>query len=110
MTEPVMKMHASVTVAAMGYNPGLNPSVFFDAETEGKTFEGPSPESVLRQASEWLREQAAEVNDEPAETHSEETLFKVARALRSLDMTDEFITDAISAMQNAGILFRERLG
>lgn len=40
-------------------------------------------------------------------THSEETLMKVRRALgRTLD--SQQVTDCISEMQNAGILFRER--
>lgn len=38
--------------------------------------------------------------------YDEDTLFKVREALHMLD--DQQFTDAISEMQNAGILFRER--
>lgn len=39
--------------------------------------------------------------------HSEDTLFKVREALEDNDITPEFATALISAIQNAGILFRE---
>lgn len=43
------------------------------------------------------------------QTHyDEDTLFKVAMALRKAGLTYNQVTDAISEMQNAGILFRER--
>jgi len=39
--------------------------------------------------------------------YSEETLFKVRRALQKMGMTEVEIIDCINAMQNEGILFRE---
>lgn len=47
---------------------------------------------------------------ETGETHTEDTLMKVGEALRStgaISIAD--IPDAIASMQNAGILFRERV-
>jgi hypothetical protein len=41
-------------------------------------------------------------------THSEQTLFTVQAALRSVGMTDDAVTVTVGALQNAGILFRER--
>lgn len=41
-------------------------------------------------------------------THDEETLSKVYAALRDLGLEPEDANDAILAIQNAGILFRER--
>lgn len=59
-----------------------------------------------------MRENSPErMNDsEPNErlTADEETLFKAVRALRQIGMNDRLIKDALNAMQNAGILFRER--
>jgi hypothetical protein len=46
--------------------------------------------------------------DPQRETHNEGTLVKVRVALEDF-LPPQRITDAISAMQNAGILFRERL-
>lgn len=42
------------------------------------------------------------------ETHTEETLFKVKRALLGYGLSEKTVIDLINAMQNAGILFRER--
>lgn len=50
----------------------------------------------------------AEVDRLRAERYDEATLFKVYRALGRADITDQQATDAVSQMQNAGILFRER--
>lgn len=41
-------------------------------------------------------------------THSEDTLMKVAEAIRSNGIPVGQIPEIISSMQNAGILFRER--
>jgi hypothetical protein len=43
------------------------------------------------------------------ETHTEDTLFKVAVALREAGLSEQEIDDAINSMQNSGILFRERV-
>lgn len=43
------------------------------------------------------------------ETHDDDTLFKVAVALREVGLTEQQIDDAINSMQNYGILFRERM-
>ena len=43
-----------------------------------------------------------------AESYSDETLIKVADGLKEAGLSPEKVTDAISAMQNRGILFRER--
>lgn len=40
--------------------------------------------------------------------YTEDTLFKVFKALRKIGLDEEQATAAISEMQNAGILFRER--
>ena len=40
---------------------------------------------------------------------SEDTLFKVQRGLQSIGLGSKTITSAITAMQNEGILFRERI-
>ncbi|AYQ99998.1 hypothetical protein PBI_NEBKISS_59 [Mycobacterium phage Nebkiss] len=40
--------------------------------------------------------------------YNENTLTKVGSALRSCGLGFQEATDAIAAMQNAGILFRER--
>lgn len=45
---------------------------------------------------------------EPGEFYNEGTLLKVFTALRKTPMTEKAVMDAIAAMQNAGILFRER--
>lgn len=44
-----------------------------------------------------------------SEYHDEETLFKTRNALREANLTETQIDDAISSMQNYGILFRERV-
>ena len=41
-------------------------------------------------------------------THDWDTMQKVYDALAMVGLTDQQITDAVSIMQNAGILFRER--
>lgn len=41
-------------------------------------------------------------------TYDEDTLFKVYDALREVGLNQQQVTDAVSLMQNAGILFRER--
>lgn len=43
-----------------------------------------------------------------AETHTEETLFKVYAALKAVGWKHHQAEDAITSMQNMGILFRER--
>lgn len=43
-----------------------------------------------------------------AETHDPDTLLKVREALGEYLPTEEKVTDCINAMQNKGILFRER--
>lgn len=50
-----------------------------------------------------------EVLEKGSETHTEETLFKVAIGLREAGLDEDAIRDAIRAMQNNGILFRERV-
>lgn len=47
--------------------------------------------------------------DEDQEYHDEETLFKVACALREVDLTEDQINASINSMQHYGILFRENL-
>lgn len=47
--------------------------------------------------------------DRSYETHTEETLFKVAVGLREAGLSEDEIQHAISSMQNNGILFRERV-
>ncbi len=47
-------------------------------------------------------------DDEPGETHTGDTLSKVTAALRESGLEEQQITDAVSSMQNYGILFRER--
>ena len=42
------------------------------------------------------------------ETHTEDTLFKVRRALLGSGLSEQTVTVAINEMQNEGILFRER--
>lgn len=42
-------------------------------------------------------------------TYDETTLHKVYNALRETGLPDQQVTDAVSLMQNAGILFRERV-
>lgn len=42
-------------------------------------------------------------------THSEETLYKVRDALFSVGLSDKQVLDAINAMFNSGIIFRERV-
>ena len=42
-------------------------------------------------------------------TYTDMTMAKVADALRATGLTEQQIIDAISLMQNAGILFRERV-
>lgn len=42
-------------------------------------------------------------------THSEETMFKVRKALLKGGLTLAQVDDSITNMQNAGILFRERV-
>lgn len=46
---------------------------------------------------------------ETGETHTEDTLMKVGEALRGHGVPIVDIPDIISTMQNAGILFRERV-
>lgn len=47
---------------------------------------------------------------EPGEIYFDEyTLFKVVHALHEAGIPDKQAEDAINAMQNAGILFRERM-
>jgi hypothetical protein len=62
----------------------------------------------LEIANAWIR--IAELSS--GETHNEEALLKVRRALYTILgghlSTDQRITDCISEMQNQGILFRER--
>lgn len=41
--------------------------------------------------------------------YTEETLYKVYRALRASGMSEDQSERAINEMQNAGILFRERI-
>lgn len=49
-----------------------------------------------------------EVVKPPALSYSEDTLFKVYEALRGQGLSETTIEDAVNAMQNEGILFRER--
>jgi hypothetical protein len=42
------------------------------------------------------------------EYHDDQTMTKVHAALRGEGLTDREATEAITAMQNVGILFRER--
>lgn len=42
------------------------------------------------------------------EVHTEKTLHKVAESLREIGLTEAMILDGITAMQNRGVLFRER--
>lgn len=46
----------------------------------------------------------------PVETHDEQTLFKVRRAIKQAlpGLSDVWCNDIINEMQNSGILFRER--
>ena len=44
----------------------------------------------------------------PKETFTENTLFKVYDALRASGLDEQKARDAITEMQNNGILFRER--
>lgn len=44
------------------------------------------------------------------ETYNEQTLFKVFNALRRTGLPERVAQDAITEMQNEGILFRERVG
>ena len=47
--------------------------------------------------------------DKSYETYTEDTLDKVSVALREAGVSDRLITEAISMMQNYGILFRENV-
>ena len=65
---------------------------------------GPDVEVMIRGGDPlgivWARER---------ETHTEDTLFKVRDALHEVGITDyEDVLDVINAIQNRGILFRER--
>jgi len=40
--------------------------------------------------------------------YTEETMFKVFKALRKVGLNEEDATDAINELQNVGILFREK--
>ncbi len=63
------------------------------------------------QRDEFIAERLAEMFGASAErvTYDHDTLDKVVTALREVDLADAQITDAINAMQNQGILFRERV-
>lgn len=50
-----------------------------------------------------------EILERGSETHTEDTLPKVSAGLREAGLDEDSIRDAISAMQNNGILFRERV-
>jgi hypothetical protein len=43
------------------------------------------------------------------EFHNDDTLFKVYNALTSRGLTKKWAREAITALQNEGILFRERV-
>lgn len=58
--------------------------------------------------SSHLMGETDELDTLEGETFNEGTHLKVFQALRSLPMPERVATDAINAMQNAGILFRER--
>jgi len=47
--------------------------------------------------------------DGSEEYHDQDTIFKVACALREADLSEDQITNSINSMQNYGILFRETL-
>jgi hypothetical protein len=52
---------------------------------------------------------ANQKTDPPAEQHTDDTLFKVLTALSASGLTQKQAINAIRVMQNAGILFRERV-
>lgn len=71
--------------------------------------------SVYEQDASWLAESEpksiyfyADLNRNEDLTHSDETMQKVYRALADQNLNEGQIINAVSAMQNAGIFFRER--
>jgi hypothetical protein len=67
-------------------------------------------ETLLRLSKTMAREcSAVTISSYLLEDHvDEQTHFKVSCGLREAGLNDTQITDAINAMQNNGILFRER--
>jgi len=58
----------------------------------------------------YRSDRVSDIPDEPEdeEYHDDETIHKVYDALKLSGLTGERVRDAVSMMQNAGILFRER--
>lgn len=76
----------------------------------GTVVEGTRPVSVHRCGGISMCAQCAmESKDAPRETHTEQTLFTVRDALVKSGLTERQTYNAITELQNAGILFRERL-
>lgn len=63
---------------------------------------------LAREANELLENWGSTPFAAPGETYGEGTLEKVRRALTKLGFSTQTTTDAITEMQNEGILFRER--
>lgn len=63
---------------------------------------------ALAYADQYRAAAAGDDQTTHAETHSEDTMFKVRDALRCAGLREIDIVDAVMEMQNAGILFRER--
>lgn len=78
-------------------------------QIEGTIVEGERPSSVARCGGPGLCAQCSlEAARAPKEVHTEDTLFKVREALVASGLTERKAYNAITEMQNAGILFRER--
>lgn len=69
---------------------------------------GPHHEQVSV-SSVMLNDDGTKMVEDPTGYHSEDTLNKVYNALAKVGLTPQQITEAVFAMQNAGILFRERI-
>jgi hypothetical protein len=69
-----------------------------------------TPPQVARCGGPGLcRQCSTEAQIAQIETHDEDTILRVKLALVSSGLSQHQAFDAISAMQNAGILFRERI-
>lgn len=77
----------------------------------GTVAEAARPKAVARCGGPGLCVQCSrEAARATGETHSEDTMELVYWALGRAGLADVQITAAINEMQNAGILFRERVG
>lgn len=75
----------------------------------GTPADGKQPEQIARCGGPGLcRDCSLEAAATPKETHTEFTMYTVHGALVRSGLSSQQATDAITELQNSGILFRER--